>query len=134
QAVRPLGRLLLPRRIAKGSTSRMSLERALDLARAGRGAAEADLFEELRIPSVSTLPSHRDDVRRNCEWLAGRFRSLGMETSITDVSDGGHPVLRAERLRARPAPPPDHHRPHARAATAPPAHGRDPPATAHGPP
>jgi len=74
----------------------MSLERALDLARAARGAAEADLFEELRIPSVSTLPSHRDDVRRNCEWLAGRFRSLGMETSIADVAEDGHPVLRAD--------------------------------------
>src|SRR5499427_911531 len=74
----------------------MSLERALDLARAGRGVAEADFFEELRIPSVSTLPSHRDDVRRNCEWLADRFRSLGLDASITDVVDGGHPVLRAD--------------------------------------
>jgi acetylornithine deacetylase/succinyl-diaminopimelate desuccinylase-like protein len=74
----------------------MSLERALDLARAGRAAAEADFFEELRIPSVSTLPEHRGDVRRNCEWLAERFRSLGLETSITDVVDGGHPVLRAD--------------------------------------
>ena len=47
----------------------MSLEQALELARAGRAAAEADLFEELRIPSVSTLPEHRADVRRCCEWL-----------------------------------------------------------------
>jgi acetylornithine deacetylase/succinyl-diaminopimelate desuccinylase-like protein len=77
----------------------MSLERALDLARAGRGVAEADFFEELRIPSVSTLPSHRGDVRRNCEWLADRFRSLGLDVSITDVVDGGHPVLRADWLR-----------------------------------
>jgi acetylornithine deacetylase/succinyl-diaminopimelate desuccinylase-like protein len=74
----------------------MSLERALDLARAGRGAAEADFFEELRIPSVSTLPAHSGDVRRNCEWLADRFRSLGLQTSITDVVEGGHPVLRAD--------------------------------------
>ena len=82
----------------------MSLERALGLARAGRGVAEVDFFEELRIPSVSTLPSHRADVRRNCEWLAGRLRSLGLETSITDVVDGGHPVLRADWRGAGEAP------------------------------
>jgi len=82
----------------------MSLERALDLARAGRGVAEADLFEELRIPSVSTLPSHRDEVRRNCDWLADRFRSLGLDVSITDVVDGGHPVLRADWRGAGEAP------------------------------
>jgi acetylornithine deacetylase/succinyl-diaminopimelate desuccinylase-like protein len=82
----------------------MSLERALELARAGRAAAEADLFEELRIPSVSTLPEHRDDVRRNCEWLADRFRSLGLDTSITDQVDGGHPVLRADWRGADGAP------------------------------
>src|SRR5437764_900368 len=82
----------------------MSLERALELARAGRGAAEADLFEELRIPSVSTLPEHRADVRRNCEWLAERFRGLGLETSITDVAEGGHPVLRADWRGADGAP------------------------------
>jgi acetylornithine deacetylase/succinyl-diaminopimelate desuccinylase-like protein len=82
----------------------MSLDRALELARAGRGAAEADFFEELRIPSVSTLPEHRGDVRRNCEWLADRFRSLGLETSITDVVEGGHPVLRADWTRVPGAP------------------------------
>jgi acetylornithine deacetylase/succinyl-diaminopimelate desuccinylase-like protein len=77
----------------------MSLERALELARAGRGAAEADFLEELSIPSVSTLPERRADVRRNCEWLAGRLRSLGFEVSITDVVDGGHPVLQADWRR-----------------------------------
>jgi len=74
----------------------MSLEQALDLARASRDRAEADLFEELRIPSVSTLPEHREDIIRNCSWLAERFRSLGLETSITDVVPAGHPVLRAD--------------------------------------
>src|SRR6266700_2334621 len=82
----------------------MSMERALDLARAGRGAAEQDLFEELRIPSISTAPEHRADVRRNCDWLAERLRSLGFVTSITDVTEGGHPVLQGDWLRAAGAP------------------------------
>ena len=80
----------------------MSLERAVELARASRATAEADFFEELRIPSVSTLPEHRDDIMRNCSWLADRFRSLGLETSITDVAPTGHPVLRAD-WRGAPA-------------------------------
>jgi acetylornithine deacetylase/succinyl-diaminopimelate desuccinylase-like protein len=74
----------------------MSLDRALELARAGRAAAEADFFEELSIPSVSTLPERRADVRRNCDWLAGRLRSLGFDVSVTDVVEGGHPVLQAD--------------------------------------
>jgi acetylornithine deacetylase/succinyl-diaminopimelate desuccinylase-like protein len=82
----------------------MSLERALDLARAGRGAAEQDLVEELRIPSVSTAPEHRADVRRNCDWLDERLRGLGFSTSVTDVTEGGHPVLQADWRRAEGAP------------------------------
>ncbi len=74
----------------------MSLEDALERARVSRATAEADLFEELGIPSVSTLPEHSDDVRRNCEWLAVRFRSLGLDATITDVVPGGHPVLQAD--------------------------------------
>ena len=74
----------------------MSLDRALEVARASHAAAEADFFEELTIASVSTLPEHRGDVRRNCSWLADRFRSVGFETSITDVDERGHPVLRAD--------------------------------------
>jgi acetylornithine deacetylase/succinyl-diaminopimelate desuccinylase-like protein len=80
------------------------LERALALAREGREAAEADLFEELRIPSVSTLPEHRQDVRRNCEWLAQRFRVLGFDVAITDVLPGGHPVLQADLFGPGEAP------------------------------
>ena len=83
----------------------MTLERALTLAREGRTQAEEDLFEELRIPSVSTLPAHRGDVRRNCDWLADRMRSLGFTVSITDVVAGGHPVLQADWRGAGDAAP-----------------------------
>jgi acetylornithine deacetylase/succinyl-diaminopimelate desuccinylase-like protein len=74
----------------------VSLEHALELARAGRGQAEQDLLEELRIPSVSTLAEHEPDMRRNGEWLAERFRGLGYEVAITPVEGGRHPVLQAD--------------------------------------
>jgi acetylornithine deacetylase/succinyl-diaminopimelate desuccinylase-like protein len=72
------------------------LDRAIREARKGRDHAQEDLFEELRIPSVSALPEHRDDVRRNAEWLAGRLDRLGLVTRITDVPGGRHPVLQAD--------------------------------------
>jgi acetylornithine deacetylase/succinyl-diaminopimelate desuccinylase-like protein len=72
------------------------LGEAIDEARKGRDQAETDLFEELRIPSVSALPEHRADVRRNAEWLAERLDRLGLVTRITDVAGGRHPVLQAD--------------------------------------
>jgi acetylornithine deacetylase/succinyl-diaminopimelate desuccinylase-like protein len=82
----------------------VSLENALELARQGREQAERELIEDLRIPSVSTLPEHRADVRRNCDWLAARLARLGFETSIADMVEGGHPVLRADWRGAGEAP------------------------------
>src|ERR1043166_1849510 len=72
------------------------LEKALKAAQAGVKQSDADLFEELRIPSVSALPEHRADVRRNAEWLIERLQKLGFKTSLTDVEGGRHPVLQAE--------------------------------------
>src|SRR3981081_3364693 len=72
------------------------LEKALENARRGVEGSDADLFEELRIPSVSALPEHKADVRRNADWLAERMQRLGMKTSITDMPGGRHPVLQGD--------------------------------------
>lgn len=72
--------------------------RAIDLARANRASAVADLVDELRIPSISTLLEHRHDVRRNAEWLAAKFSAIGMRATVVDVVPDGHPVVRAEWL------------------------------------
>jgi acetylornithine deacetylase/succinyl-diaminopimelate desuccinylase-like protein len=80
------------------------LEKALENARRGVEGSDADLFEELRIPSVSALPEHKADVRRNADWLAERMQRLGMKTSITDMPGGRHPVLQGD-LVADPSLP-----------------------------
>ena len=72
------------------------LEKALENARQGVEGSDADLFEELRIPSVSALPEHKSDVRRNADWLAARMQRLGMTTSTTDMPGGRHPVLQGD--------------------------------------
>ncbi len=38
----------------------------------------SELFDLLRIPSVSALPEHRDDVRRGAAWLASRLRAAAV--------------------------------------------------------
>jgi acetylornithine deacetylase/succinyl-diaminopimelate desuccinylase-like protein len=69
---------------------------ALARAAAGRAADLADLFEELRIPSVSTLPERREDCLRNARWLRDRFEKLGFKTEIVDVMEKGLPVVIAD--------------------------------------
>lgn len=80
------------------------MEPALALARASRDADLADLFEELRIPSVSSLSQHQKDCLRNAEWLRARFEKMGMEANVVDVVEGGLPVVMAEWLK-RPGKP-----------------------------
>jgi acetylornithine deacetylase/succinyl-diaminopimelate desuccinylase-like protein len=80
------------------------IDDALKLAKAGRKQAEADLFEFLAIPSVSSLPAHNADTRRACEWTAERLRRMGMAVEVVDVAGGRHPVISAEWL-GRPEKP-----------------------------
>jgi len=56
------------------------------------------LNEFLAIPSISTLPAHRDDCRRAASWLMEQFRTLGCP--VVQLMEGeGHPVVWAESPR-----------------------------------
>jgi acetylornithine deacetylase/succinyl-diaminopimelate desuccinylase-like protein len=78
------------------ATTHTVQEGALTRAAASRDSDLQDLIEELRIPSVSTLPERRDDCVRNAKWLRDRFERLGMKTEIVDVVEGGLPVVIAD--------------------------------------
>jgi acetylornithine deacetylase/succinyl-diaminopimelate desuccinylase-like protein len=54
-----------------------------------------ELFELLRIPSVSSLPQHAADCRRAAEWLRAELTRLGCPV-VTLVEGDGHPVVWAE--------------------------------------
>jgi acetylornithine deacetylase/succinyl-diaminopimelate desuccinylase-like protein len=77
---------------------------ALAKAAASRDVDLEDLFEQLRIPSVSTAPEHREDCLRNAEWLRERFERLGMKAEVVDVMEGGLPVVIAD-WNGRPGQP-----------------------------
>jgi acetylornithine deacetylase/succinyl-diaminopimelate desuccinylase-like protein len=57
-----------------------------------RDAWLAELFDFLRIPSISTDSERIDDVRDAADWLAGQLTSAGCtETAIWETA--GHPVV-----------------------------------------
>ena len=53
-----------------------------------------ELFEFLRIPSVSARSEHRQDMLRAAEWLSARMRDIGLTTEI--VPTNGHPIVLGE--------------------------------------
>jgi len=68
-----------------------------------RPAFLESLKEFLRIPSVSTLPAHRADVRRAAEFVAGDLRRSGMENLrlIEAAEAGRHPLVYADWIHAK---------------------------------
>src|SRR4051794_9697383 len=62
-------------------------------------SVRADLEALVRIPSVSALPEHAEDVRRSAEATAELFRAEGFEVELLTV-DGAPPAV----VATRPAP------------------------------
>jgi acetylornithine deacetylase/succinyl-diaminopimelate desuccinylase-like protein len=54
-----------------------------------------ELFDFLRIPSVSAKSEHKGDVREAADWLAERMRTAGLET-VEVLPTAGHPVVLGE--------------------------------------
>ncbi|HEX8712192.1 MAG TPA: dipeptidase [Terracidiphilus sp.] len=57
----------------------------------------------LRIPSISTLPEHKEDCRKAAELLAERMRRVGME-HVRLIETSGHPLVYADWLHAAGKP------------------------------
>jgi acetylornithine deacetylase/succinyl-diaminopimelate desuccinylase-like protein len=69
---------------------------------AHRAQLEAELCDLLRIPSISTLPAHREDTRAAARWIADHLRSIGLDTEL--IESQGHPLVYAEWTGARGQP------------------------------
>ncbi len=63
----------------------------------------AELYEFLRIPSISAKTEHVEDTRRSAQWLADRMRDAGLEVEIIETP--GHPVVLGEWRGAGEAAP-----------------------------
>ncbi len=75
------------------------LEKALAYAHHNQAQFQKDLEELVTIPSISTSPEYKEEVRRGAEWLAKRLTALGME-NVQILPTGGHPVVYADHLKA----------------------------------
>ena len=64
---------------------------------------QTDFLEEflsfLRIPSISTLPDHKEDMYKAADWVANQLTSFGFE-SVAVVPTAGHPVIYREWMKA----------------------------------
>ncbi|MBB5232588.1 dipeptidase [Deinococcus budaensis] len=63
-----------------------------------RAQAEQELFDLLRIPSVSADPAHAPDMARAAEFLRAKLQGLGFTARVDPTA--GHPLVYAERLAA----------------------------------
>ena len=57
-----------------------------------------ELKELLRIPSISSLPEHKADVRQAAEWVAEKLRSIGVP-KVEIMPTAGNAVGPASRTR-----------------------------------
>ena len=61
------------------------------------------LNDFLRIPSISALSEHQDDMRKAAEWLVTSLKDAGLENVSIDATDG-HPAVYADWLHAEDKP------------------------------
>lgn len=62
-----------------------------------------ELNEFLRIPSISSLSEHKEDVQAAANWLADALKKLNIENVTVDQT-AGHPVVYGEWLHAEGKP------------------------------
>lgn len=73
-------------------------QRVIEWLEANEWASIERLIDWLRIPSISTDPAFRSDVRRAAEWAASQLRECGLEVAILPTGTPekpGHPVVLA---------------------------------------
>jgi len=72
---------------------------AIDYARRNHPRFLDELKALLRIPSISTLPEHKDDCRKAANLLAGELERIGLE-NVRLIETSGHPLVYADWLHA----------------------------------
>lgn len=79
------------------------MSQATDYVDANLDRFNEELFEFLRIPSVSARSEHREDTRQAAEWLRQRMESAGLDVRVEETS--GHPIVLGSWMEAGPDAP-----------------------------
>src|SRR3990172_6120042 len=77
---------------------------AVQYAHQNRGRFLEEMEDFLTIPSISTDPAHKMDIRRAAEWTAAQLRALKVN-NVQIFEIPGHPVVYGENLSAGEAAP-----------------------------
>jgi acetylornithine deacetylase/succinyl-diaminopimelate desuccinylase-like protein len=75
---------------------------AIDRAKQYRPELDPELFDFLRIPSVSAKSEHNDDTKRAAEWVKASLDKIGVPAKIYPTA--GHPIVVGEWRKAPGAP------------------------------
>ncbi|WP_059104226.1 dipeptidase [Shouchella shacheensis] len=78
-------------------------DRVTEILQSKRDTYVQELQEYLRIPSISSISEHKDDVKEAAEWTANALRNAGME-KVEILETKRHPVVYGEWLKAEEAP------------------------------
>ncbi|HEX8983273.1 MAG TPA: dipeptidase [Ktedonobacterales bacterium] len=62
-----------------------------------------ELFDLLRIPSISTLPKHKKDMRRAAKFVANKLEDIGLH-KVRVIKTDGHPLVYGEWLEEEGKP------------------------------
>ena len=81
-----------------------NLRQALDYADHNQERFLQELIEILKIPSISTDAEYSHEMRRAAEWVADHLKGLGIENVEVMPTDGGHPIVYGDYLKAPGAP------------------------------
>ena len=76
---------------------------ALSFARDNKQRFLDELKQLLRIPSVSTLDEHKDDVQKAAQFVADELKRIGFE-NVEVIKTAGHPLVYADWLHASGKP------------------------------
>ena len=79
---------------------------ALDYAKANADRFVEEFINLIRIPSISTQPEHKGDVRRAAQWLRDDMLRIGFDKAeLIDMPQGRHPLVLGEWMGAGEAAP-----------------------------
>jgi acetylornithine deacetylase/succinyl-diaminopimelate desuccinylase-like protein len=81
-----------------------SSDAARAYSRANSEKFQQELFEMLRIPSLSGDPAHAGDIQRMADWLAAHMNGLGL-ANVQVMPTAGLPVVYGEWMGAGPEMP-----------------------------
>lgn len=79
------------------------MEKVLEYLESNKEKQLDELFELLKIPSISAQSEHDKDTRAAAEWLRAHFEAIGMENAQV-LETAGHPVVYADWLHAEDRP------------------------------